>query len=310
MLPLYDLFLSGLQRSPELCDRLPKVRRLALIETIYFNLRDAPLEVKDATSLEIILCNVNSSPYLNEEQFQDAVLRILHSQSTMDINESCLVIPELPNEMAAMTLEKDWDGLVAICEFARNQKIFTPIPDRTVDEQSQSFREMVVEMFTCSRKVATINVNRRRLLGEKIHLASTVEDMMNVAMNSLQDSEVFDEAQRNNIANVMFEGRFDLLLQPSYFDCEEKPRLVPIESTDLDQRENVEAAQDEPEVHDCPICLSAINQADQHTLPCTHHFCTECIQSWLSANVTCPTCRTQIDVTQYRRQGWRSWFHS
>ncbi|RHY69931.1 hypothetical protein DYB30_006823 [Aphanomyces astaci] len=43
---------------------------------------------------------------------------------------------------------------------------------------------------------------------------------------------------------------------------------------------------------DCVICMSCMN--DAVTLPCGHHFHSDCIDAWLRLFSTCPTCRHQI----------------
>jgi len=42
----------------------------------------------------------------------------------------------------------------------------------------------------------------------------------------------------------------------------------------------------------CTICLNNMS-LDSTILPCSHQFCTACIQEWL-ANNTCPECRQVI----------------
>lgn len=51
---------------------------------------------------------------------------------------------------------------------------------------------------------------------------------------------------------------------------------------------------DHGEVIECPICLSTIGEeATVRLLPnCKHVFHVECIDMWLSSNITCPICRT------------------
>ena len=55
----------------------------------------------------------------------------------------------------------------------------------------------------------------------------------------------------------------------------------------------------------CPICMHAL-PADAFALPCTHAFCMDCLQRWLTTNHhTCPTCRATVpdDVTVQLLQG-------
>jgi hypothetical protein len=42
----------------------------------------------------------------------------------------------------------------------------------------------------------------------------------------------------------------------------------------------------------CPICLeNPVNK----TTACSHHFCEECIDSWMREHSTCPLCRANIN---------------
>lgn len=43
----------------------------------------------------------------------------------------------------------------------------------------------------------------------------------------------------------------------------------------------------------CNICLNNIH--DCRTLSCGHIFCRSCINTWLNAHDTCPTCRSSIN---------------
>jgi len=46
----------------------------------------------------------------------------------------------------------------------------------------------------------------------------------------------------------------------------------------------------------CSVCLQAFcGGEDLKRLPCLHAFHTHCIDEWLAAQPSCPTCRTQLD---------------
>ncbi|KAF3595711.1 hypothetical protein DY000_02024974 [Brassica cretica] len=46
---------------------------------------------------------------------------------------------------------------------------------------------------------------------------------------------------------------------------------------------------------DCCICLSSYEDgAELHTLPCNHHFHSNCIVKWLKMRATCPLCKHNI----------------
>ncbi|WOK93628.1 E3 ubiquitin-protein ligase [Canna indica] len=50
-----------------------------------------------------------------------------------------------------------------------------------------------------------------------------------------------------------------------------------------------------PEDSECCICLSKYEDgAELHSLPCSHHFHSDCIVKWLKINATCPLCKQNI----------------
>ncbi|KAL3070316.1 hypothetical protein niasHS_016143 [Heterodera schachtii] len=63
----------------------------------------------------------------------------------------------------------------------------------------------------------------------------------------------------------------------------------------LDQKPHV--ANDE-EGNFCPICIAEIKPGTMvKPLPCNHIFHNECISSWLSQHITCPSCREALSMT-------------
>jgi hypothetical protein len=53
------------------------------------------------------------------------------------------------------------------------------------------------------------------------------------------------------------------------------------------------AAKAEEDLPECSICLDEI-VIDNIELPCGHKFHESCVQGWISANQTCPYCRSEV----------------
>ena len=46
--------------------------------------------------------------------------------------------------------------------------------------------------------------------------------------------------------------------------------------------------------YECSICYELLVQPAQ--LPCTHHFCIDCVYSLQDSKMTCPLCRKELDT--------------
>ena len=150
-------------------------------------------------------------------------------------------------------------------------------------------------IYTNSRTMASIGIKNKRKLSKKIHSASSIDEIIKTVLNSLESTKpILDHALRRGIKDVIQRKRFDLLLLPQYFDCEEVPRLKVADE---------EEGNEEEEDHiDCAICLYRIQEVAMSRLSCNHSFCTECIQLWMEQNLTCPTCRCEIRQTTHDGQ--------
>ena len=122
------------------------------------------------------------------------------------------------------------------------------------------FRTKAVEMLSTSKRIAQMDVDRRRKLGREIHSASSVGEIEAIALRYLDTSSIFvDTFVANN--------------------------------QEVEESDEEESDEDEDE---CVICLGAIDHSGMTSLPCNHTFCTVCINSWLENSPTCPTCRHPI----------------
>ena len=125
-------------------------------------------------------------------------------------------------------------------------------------------------------------------------LSFELDEIPSTAIDFLNTSTIFnDRVQLQAIEDMMRKGRFDLLLLPQYFDCDEKPRkLTGIFRGDCDDEEEGDTGEMLEE--ECVICLGEIDRSAIQVLECSHRFCTECIRTWLANSSTCPTCRAPI----------------
>merc|ERR1719399_1532734 len=125
---------------------------------------------------------------------------------------------------------------------------------------------MVVEVFSRSRKMATLPAARRRELGAAIHRLGSREELVELALRALGTSFAFGDAERNSVAGDIIDGRFDLLLRPDRFDCEDGARAA------LQVAFGPTAPPEEPD--ECPVCLG--ERAVDTRLPCGHELCGAC----------------------------------
>ena len=100
----------------------------------------------------------------------------------------------------------------------------------SAEEEFRAIRDMVVAVFTRSRKMAALPAARRRELGAAIHAQTTAESIKMLALSALETSQAFDGAARDQVANDIFDSRYDRLLLPDRFDCEEVQRRAARES--------------------------------------------------------------------------------
>ena len=304
--PLQILLISGLKRSKLLRAKLPEVRRLAMIETILDQ------QVDDKETLAIVLGNVQTSPYISKEEFQDVVLQVLQS-SKMPLESN------VANDMAAMVLDGNWNGFLTLASSEEVKDSFAEQGRRSIlrmfslkrrqdasNRRLRDYRNMVVKILSSSRRIATMRATRRRHLGNKIHSARSIDEIKKIAFYHLDTSNIIvEESERQEIRDNVANGRYDLLLLPKFFDCEEIPRsrnaaYGNYTHLEAQTQEEEEDEDDDDDENECVICLGAINPDEQTVLSCNHSFCTECIQNWMATSSTCPICRAPLGTQQRR----------
>ena len=207
------------------------------------------------TGIDILLENISGSPYIPDSQKED---------------------------LANLLLEQQWTQLKEILQCIE-------MDDVPID--TSSFQKMVLAIFLKSKKIGQLPLERKVRIGEAILQSNSVEYLKELAISSLESSETMDEPRRERIANAIFDERYDLLLLPDYFDCDEVPRKRTVHS----QEQSSPSIPEEQE-QECPICLGT-NPVDSQ-LSCGHQFCHSCLNSWSQRQNTCPLCRRQVSWEQ------------
>lgn len=243
---LNEIKLIDLLVTSELLKKiLPEVRLRTLINTV--NECNNDYDVKN-----IILENLCESPYFEEDQ----KITILDLFFEDNFNELYKILK---------------------CNKSMNKNNYDSI------FSFYSFRRMVLSIFSTSKKIMLLSKEKKYKIGEKICNSKNVDELKMLPIELLQETEVFDDEAKYRIANVIFDSRYDLLLQPEFFDCEDKHRLS----------YNLNTLQDENVENECSICLASSFTSVK--LKCNHEFCEDCIGKWLKINNLCPLCRFPSD---------------
>ena len=221
------------------------------------------------------------------ESYENAVSLLLEN-----LSESPYIPIEKRNPLAELTMTRNFEAL-------RQAVHCDPILPRPPDNHSarqesfHAFREMVVAIFSRSRKMAALPAVRRRHIGAAIHAQRTIEDIKMLALSALETSQAFDSNARYMVANDIFDNRYDRLLLPDRFDCDEIPRMhhSPSAKTNGTAEQPID---NEVIVHECPVCLGSSPTTIR--LPCGHVFCRSCIVAWTERSQECPMCREIFEI--------------
>jgi len=197
--------------------------------------------------------------------------------------DSPYITAEMGNRLADLMLTGQWSMIreVLLCDEAI-------APPRL--GEFETYRSMVVAMFSTSRRTALLSEERRRMLGAAIHAATSVEQLKDICISSLAQAVTMDEPTRARCANNMFDDRYDLLLLPDCYDVDEEPRRGRGRSSMAAQMAG--GSSEVLEEDECPVCLST-NVTDRQ-LPCQHRLCHACMDDWAARHgepFPCPMCR-------------------
>ncbi len=297
-------FLYAIEHSVTLHATLPSVRKRALIETI-------SAAVDGNTAFQLLIETLSGSPYIPDES---------------------------KAQLAEMAMMGEWDALSKAlkCDLAN---VDNEGGADALDEEAlfHRFRQMVVTIFSRSKKVQDgLPDARKRALGNAIFNCISIEQLSELTLQSLQTSQIFDDDARMRIANDMLDCRYDLLLLPDRFDCEDQRRQhwKERESTreqqqmqnqeqeheqDQDQEGNDQGELDdrgeqgeqsqqqlaenetEEEEDECPVCLGTNDMDTILPCPAQHTLCRTCVTAWASRHgepFPCPLCRAECRMEE------------
>lgn len=291
------MILFGLYNSTIFINKIPQVQRLALIESIHYNSLQKH-ENTDKEILEIFLYNIQTSPHLSNTDFHDAVAE------SMQLIPSSYIDNEAVIAIEQMIRDEHWDSLISFTSnFTSHQALDSKSND---DQRLKGFQKMLLSIISTSKVLAKMKQRKRKRLEKSIQRAKTVEDILEIATIFVSTSKLFkEETDRKKIKDLIAVGRFDLLLLPACFDCDDKERLQEQNLNGSIENHCDKERIDEEEY--CVICFEDMKDSSvTTTLECKHRFCTSCIQRWMVNHSTCPTCRGRISGTTLRQNHRRA----
>jgi hypothetical protein len=157
-------------------------------------------------------------------------------------------------------------------------------PCPTWEERLTMFRAMTATVFATSKVVSLLSLDRKRELGLAIQQSPNPHHLRELTISSLESSQAFGESARLLIANDVLDGRYDQLLLPDRFDCEDTSRVF------------ADGGSGAREEEDCLICLMSKPANCQLPCPGQHRICRDCVEEWCSrfegSTFTCPYCRS------------------
>ena len=171
------MLLFGLENSTILITKLPRVRRLALVESIQYNLLHNENENTDTEVLEIILYNIKTSPYLSNADFHDAV-----AESIQQLIPSSCIDNETAMYVEKLIRDENWDGLMLYTSILPSHQALESKYSRSNDQRVHGFREMVLSIISTSKVLAKMKRRRRKRLEKRIQHAKTVEEILEIAV--------------------------------------------------------------------------------------------------------------------------------
>lgn len=265
VVPLRYRLMKILLASTALHHILPEVRLRALIET-------ASVQESDDAVRAIVVETLYNSSFLSEDM-------------KTEVMEHCL--------------NEDWNELSDSLHCSpQNVETYGNLSDASFDR----FRAMVVNIFTRSSKVQSLPAARIRQIGALLHSTTSIDQLMELTIRSLQESVVFSAEDKEAVMNDILDKRYDLLLLPDRFDCDcsdqsrHRDVMVAVEQgkSSLLQHQNNQELEGE-----CPVCLG-VEVVDTRT-PCGHEICLPCLQDWCRVNgepCPCPMCRETFSISE------------
>lgn len=262
VVPLRQRLMRILLTSTALHRILPEVRLRALIET-------ASAQESDDSVRAVVVETLCNSFILSEEKKAEVV-------------EHCL--------------NEDWNELADSLNCSpQSFETYGNLSDASFDR----FRAMVVNIFSRSRKVQSLPVSRIRQLGALLHSTTSVDQLMELTIKSLQESIVFSVTDKEAVMNDILDKRYDLLLLPNRFDCDNSDQsrhrdvMIAVQEGQSSSLRN----QNQELESECPVCLG-VEVVDTRT-PCGHEICMPCLQDWCRVNgepCPCPICRETFSI--------------
>lgn len=120
---------------------------------------------------------------------------------------------------------------------------------------------------------------------------------------SVMASLYFPDLETDEVFPFLVHSAVDSLVdQMDYGSLQELCDMIGYHKIGIQDITTVSTVKDNTELMDddtCPICMDLLQEKETVYIMnvCSHLYCKECIETWVSENKTCPVCKTDLQIS-------------
>lgn len=125
---------------------------------------------------------------------------------------------------------------------------------------------------------------------------------------SIMTSLYFPDLETDEIVPFLLHSAVDSLVdQMDYGSLQELCDMIGYHKIGIQDITTVSTVKDKTELMEddtCPICMDILQEKETvYTMnACSHLYCKECIETWVSENKTCPVCKTDLQISSMSKE--------
>lgn len=125
---------------------------------------------------------------------------------------------------------------------------------------------------------------------------------------SVMYSLYFPDIETNEIVPTLLNTALDSIIdRMDYGSLQELCDMIGYHKVGIQDITTVSTIKDKTDLSEddtCPICMDILHEKETiYTMNvCSHSYCKECIEKWVSENKTCPICKTDLQISSISKE--------